>query len=518
MSSTSINSLKEEKSVKNEIKYKLTPPEGGWGYIVAVAVTVIVNVTAQPQCAFGLIFGNFLADIGDETTGTTLANGMFNTVFSFTGLLSNILLQKYSHRTVGILGATIFITGQFATIFVTNLIQMVLFFGVIQGIGFGLLLPAVYSSLNTYFEKRINVMMGLCQSFMAAMNIVVPIMAKLCMDTYGFRASVALLAALSLNCLPGVLSLQPVKRHLKKIPILEHIENKYLRIDDVKTKSVSLNDLATKDQMQPLMEEGLNESNIRLYQKYLATKPRPSIASLGERFLSISSTGEMERTLSKYTLNTEDQPKQKLFDLSLFKDPKFINISIGMSLSFTSDLAFISILPMVLTGKNFTSSEIAVLISVLFVSDFTSRILLSAVSTVLAIKNRHIFLLGTTLSAAFRCGFLMSNGYMWTMVMCSCLGFLRCLIQTPLPLVITEEYPSNFSTAFSFYMVICGVISLIFGPLMSYIKAVTGSDAMVIHVLTLAYLICTVTWTIEMILSKLKTKKTTETTGNKGAN
>lgn len=41
------------------------------------------------------------------------------------------------------------------------------------------------------------------------------------------------------------------------------------------------------------------------------------------------------------------------------------------------------------------------------------------------------------------------------------LGFLRCFIQTPLPLVIAEEYPDRFTTAFSLYMVICGVVSLV---------------------------------------------------------
>lgn len=37
------------------------------------------------MAAFGLVFGNFLASVGDETSGTTIINGLFNTVFNFTG-------------------------------------------------------------------------------------------------------------------------------------------------------------------------------------------------------------------------------------------------------------------------------------------------------------------------------------------------------------------------------------------------------------------------------------------------
>lgn len=59
---------------------------------------------------------------------------------------------------------------------------------------------------------------------------------------------------------------------------------------------------------------------------------------------------------------------------------------------------------------------------------------------------------------------MFDNSFLWIAVVSAILGFLRCFIQTPLPLVIAEEYTSRFSTAFSLYMVICGVVSLICGP------------------------------------------------------
>ncbi|CAH1965447.1 unnamed protein product [Acanthoscelides obtectus] len=103
----------------------------------------------------------------------------------------------------------------------------------------------------------------------------------------------------------------------------------------------------------------------------------------------------------------------------------------------------------------------------------------------------------------------MRSGYWWTMVMLAIQGFVRCLIQTPLPLVMSEEYHDNFSTAYSLYMVVCGFVNLLLGPLMSYVKAATGSDVMVIHLLTAAFSICGTSWISEMIYSKIKrmTKK-----------
>nr|CAH7752873.1 unnamed protein product [Callosobruchus chinensis] len=80
----------------------------------------------------------------------------------------------------------------------------------------------------------------------------------------------------------------------------------------------------------------------------------------------------------------------------------------------------------------------------------------------------------------------MRGGYWWTMITLGVQGFLRCLIQTPLPLVISEEYHDNFL------------------PPSRYIKSVTGSDVMVIHLLTLAFSFCGVSWSSEMFYKKIK--------------
>lgn len=61
--------------------------------------------------------------------------------------------------------------------------------------------------------------------------------------------------------------------------------------------------------------------------------------------------------------------------------------------------------------------------------------------------------------------FVIKPSFFWTTSVLASLGFLRCLIQTPLPLVIADKYPERFPTAFSLYMVINGIVSLVLGPL-----------------------------------------------------
>lgn len=60
---------------------------------------------------FGLIYGDFLKSIGNETAGTTLSNGIFNTVSSLAGkiiiilkkdilLIDNNLFRSYYQRVI----------------------------------------------------------------------------------------------------------------------------------------------------------------------------------------------------------------------------------------------------------------------------------------------------------------------------------------------------------------------------------------------------------------------------------
>lgn len=175
----------------------------------------------------------------------------------------------------------------------------------------------------------------------------------------------------------------------------------------------------------------------------------------------------------------------KTLDLNLFKDPVYINVSFGLSFSITSDLAFLSILPLFLTELGYDTADTTTILTIFFISDLVCRILLSVVNAIWILRNRYLFLGGSLFSAFFRIGmygkqynyisnrkycaftgFILNSSFTWIASMAAALGFLRCLIQTPLPLVIAEEYPERFTSAFSLYMVVCGIVSLVFGLLL----------------------------------------------------
>lgn len=83
--------------------------------------------------SFGLMFNDFLIDLGKETSAVTIITGCYFCALSFAGLFTNTLFKKFSIRTVGVFGGTLYFLGSLLTIFVTSVEQLLITFGVFQG-------------------------------------------------------------------------------------------------------------------------------------------------------------------------------------------------------------------------------------------------------------------------------------------------------------------------------------------------------------------------------------------------
>ncbi|KAG5863915.1 hypothetical protein JTB14_033663 [Gonioctena quinquepunctata] len=196
--------------------------------------------------------------------------------------------------------------------------------------------------------------------------------------------------------------------------------------------------------------------------------------------------------------------------LELFGDLRYMNMATGLAVSFNSDCFFIFFLKINLSNLKFQAPDIALMCMVFFGSDFVGRILYSIISGFCATKNWILFLLATFVSAVLRIVFILRDGYTWKMVTLSMVGLSRAFVEVPLPLVISELYKDDFSTAYSMYMVISGCVSLILGFFVRLVNDVAHSDIMVTYFLSAINFFACFTWTIEILYVKLAAKNSNE--------
>ena len=94
-------------------------------------------------------------------------------------------------------------------------------------------------------------------------------------------------------------------------------------------------------------------------------------------------------------------------DLGLLKDPVYVNIVVGLSVSFASDTIFFTVYPFHLTHKPslaFTDKQVAMCLSVTAGADAAARLILPIIANKLRIGPRAAYLMGCLSSAIFRSG------------------------------------------------------------------------------------------------------------------
>lgn len=167
----------------------IAPPDGGYGWVIVIASFFISVITD------GIIFtvGEALVKVWENDFRTTVMQASIapSLLFGFyllSGPLASALANIFGLRLVVIAGALTTFVGFILSSFVPSLILLYITFGVIGGIGFGMVyLPSVVI-VNQYFEKKRALAMGItvCGSGIGTtvFSQVFPNILKLCKNSW----------------------------------------------------------------------------------------------------------------------------------------------------------------------------------------------------------------------------------------------------------------------------------------------------------------------------------------------
>lgn len=177
-----------------------TPPDGGWGWMVVLGSFFIHVIADGVAYSFGIFLGALIDDFdagrGDVGWISSLMVGM--TFCS--GPIVSALTNKYGCRVVSIAGSVLSAFGFAISVFAPNLYYLYFTFGIVSGLGLGMIyLPAIVS-VTYYFEKRRSFATGLAVCGSGIGTFIFAPLAKALLDEYGWRGATLIEAGLLLNC------------------------------------------------------------------------------------------------------------------------------------------------------------------------------------------------------------------------------------------------------------------------------------------------------------------------------
>lgn len=563
---------------------KLAPPDGGWGWVIVLGSSLINLSTRSIEPSFGLLFGDLLKDLGVATTGAAIIMSTLDAMINFSGLFVGPLIKRFSYRKVGLLGALLSGLALALTSSANSMTHIIITYSIIGGLGFGLATASTFVALNSYFSVKRGQAVGLAMAGTALGFMAMPQAVSRLLEEFDFRGTLLILAALALNAAVGASLLQPVKWHMKVVPIpqVPAIQEEAIQIQDLNTlheegedeeevsksllalpRNVSVSSsLACNRQLSntPSQVGSLNQmgSGLNFGRKIssVAMMPRnPSGTSFTRKrktstisnvshvdlmgstmhiCFDMESDDEdtnkppeittiyksekelMNNNVKKYKqdLKEEKQPScwakfSSLMDFDLLKDPTYLNILFGLSITYVAELNFKMVVPFFMANLGYSKRETAMALSVMAIADIVARVLVPPIYDRLSYSRRITLMFGCVCVATARS--VLAEQTEWVpLIVCLVIhGFFRGLTLINFPLVISEYATvDKFAAAFGLSMVSKGCFIVGLGPLNGWIRDYTGSYPICIHTQSVMIMMCVVAWSIEhIILCRRKPKE-----------
>ncbi|VDN91037.1 unnamed protein product [Brugia pahangi] len=491
-------------SSKTNSGLPISPPDGGYGWVIVLA-SFFANVIVD-----GIIYsiGETLVEIWEQDFRTTsmqasIVQSLLTGFYFLAGPMASGLTNLFGCRLVVIAGSITTFVGFILSSIVPTLSLLYITFGIIGGIGFGLVyLPSILV-VNQYFEKRRALAMGIAvcgsgigttvfsQVFSYTFQLF-PFLLEVCENNWRhFLVYAAFITLLSVLC--GLC--------YRKIPLEIPSEDN----EDKRMKSDSDSSYEGNDGHDSLSSQ-------------LTTNHSISMSSLQGKVFQ-DEAEEMTGNLMMISRTTTQVPSQKsrkafplqnilrsMIDTSLLSDPSFILIAITAFL--TLCCLFV---PFIFLGKQAqsdicnrsfqaikvgaTSSQQSYLLFVIGLVNIFGRILCGLISDLPNVDPLFIHNLGIIIGGLATCIVPLLTQY-WMYVVytipfawsVACFSSLRAIICIEL---LGLEKLSN---AFGMMMLSMGIAALIGPPLAALFKDISGNFDLSFYVmgslLTLSGVLC----------------------------
>uniref|UniRef100_A0A1Q3FSR7 Putative monocarboxylate transporter n=1 Tax=Culex tarsalis TaxID=7177 RepID=A0A1Q3FSR7_CULTA len=420
------------------------PPDGGYGWVIVTGCAVINIFNQSLISVFGLMFGDYLSDLGENAFGAALIMNICNISLNFSGLITGPIIKKFNARKASMLGSLLTGGALTACSFATEMWQIILSYSLVFGFGLGLIQSSTFVAINSYFRNNKGKAVGFALAGTGIGQILMPLLVQYLLDIFSFRGTTLIIGGLAFNGVVGAALLQPVEWHMKHV-LDEESNNERL----------------------PLIAASSTPSN-------------PSKSDSGWSKLAA------------------------LMDVAILKKVSFLNLIIGLGLAYTASTSFSLFFPYFLQKTaNLDMFQAANCMSILSTTDLLTRVTVPAFVDKMKFSHRNTFLMAGLCLVIARSVMAEMRSIVPLMITSAVYGIFRSITIVNQNLTIAEYcgekgLESMLPNALGFNMITKGVLVLSLGQLLGWFVDYTGSYSMNLHAQNLLLVSTCILWLCEM--------------------
>ena len=189
-----------------DIPVKITAPDGGWGWVVCIAC-MFGNLTVGGVCmSFGIILPA-LEEYYHEGAGViALAGSILSGLALLSCPLAAMISNRFGLRFAYIAGSILAGTSLLFSTFSPNIYVFIATYGIMGGMGFGLIVLPISVACNYYFVERRALATGIANTGLSIGSFVFPLASDFLLETFDWKVVVYMYAGVAaLSCFFGAL-------------------------------------------------------------------------------------------------------------------------------------------------------------------------------------------------------------------------------------------------------------------------------------------------------------------------
>ncbi|CAL8283647.1 unnamed protein product [Merluccius merluccius] len=302
-------------------------PDGGWGWLVAVAFFVVEVFTYGTIKCFGIFLQDLMKEFEECNIKVSWLISICVFVMTFMAPLSSVLTIRFGFQPVVMLGGTLIAMGTITTAYTSSIQEMYITTGIVAGLGYCLTFLPTVTILSQYFDRRRSLVTALAstgESF--AMFALAPAFAAL-RDRVGWRHTMVVIGALQGTIIVCGALLRPIV--VKPSRQAEMVSLNPKSSSQATTKANGLSP-SSKDSGALSLKEGTEDGTLDACDKQVSgwteSDARREAEQAGVEAQGAKEEGATREDGPKPPVDA--RPKVKLVDFSILREGSFICYSL----------------------------------------------------------------------------------------------------------------------------------------------------------------------------------------------
>ncbi|CAG0922752.1 unnamed protein product [Notodromas monacha] len=400
--------------------------DSGWAWVVLAAATVAVATSTSMNATFGFLFGQFLTDMGADSTSMAIVLGASSAIFSL-GLFVSGPLSKLLPTRASCLACSLVMTSSLVLLSqAVHVWQFVAIFSVAYSLASGTIFGLSFLLVNQYFDKRRGLAMAVFFGFSSIGRMILPLMSAALLPMMGINNTILVIGAVwAITILAAALH-RPYQKP-KPLPIISSSSDVKLadgsRIDPVFINPKKTVELEKNENRSLKVCDG--ESEAYTNAGYIENEITP-------QFEDRKTEEKAEQQSETTTENTQEQNGEterskgcgsslSLFrhlNFELFRNPIALLIMFSECSSWTA-INHISYMISVMTREHgFTNAEIGTFMVIPAVMDLIARMTVPLMHDKNWLHPKTAYSFGLLFMAASAFGFPVGPRTSWAIMLC----------------------------------------------------------------------------------------------------